>query len=224
MMGTGTDRFRRFFLSATSSVLLVILLAAILIPKGNDVLLVNGLHNDITDRFFTIITHAGDGKVFIPVIILMLFVRISYSLVALSAWAMHGVFCSVLKRLMFPESLRPAGILDDDLLYFVPGVVVHTNYSFPSGHTATAFCFAIVISLVMQKRIVFLATMGLALIVAYSRIYLLQHFLTDVVAGAVIGTATALACWYIFETYGKAPWLGHRLEIQLKRGSRDFAR
>ncbi|HZY79333.1 MAG TPA: phosphatase PAP2 family protein [Cyclobacteriaceae bacterium] len=215
---------QRFFLRATGSVLLIILLAAIIIPRGNDVLLINGFHNDFTDRFFTIITHAGDGKVFVPIIILMLFVRFSYSLVALSAWAAHGLLCSVLKRAVFPEALRPAGVLDKDLLYFVPGVDVHTNYSFPSGHTATAFCFAIVISLVTRNKIVFFISIAIALVVAYSRVYLLQHFLMDVAAGAVVGTITALACWDVFETYGKAEWLGHRLEIQLKRGSRNFAR
>lgn len=202
---------------ATSGVLLLTLAAAMLIPKGTDVLWVNGNHNEFSDRFFTFITYGGDGKIFVPLVVILLFVRFSYVLAALVAWIGHGLVCSLLKRLVFPSALRPAGAIDNDLLYFVPGVDVHTNYSFPSGHTATAFCFAILLALLVRKRIVFYVLIALALIVAYSRIYLLQHFFIDVVGGALIGTMIAFATWYLFETYGRAEWLGRRLEIQVKR-------
>lgn len=211
------DRYQRFLLLATSGVLLLILAAAMLIPKGTDVLWVNGNHNDFSDRFFTFITYGGDGKIFVPLVAILLFVRFSYVLTALVTWMGHGLICSLLKRLVFPSALRPAGAIDNDVLYFVPGVDVHTNYSFPSGHTATAFCFAILLALLVRKRIVFYVLIAFALIVAYSRIYLLQHFLIDVVGGALIGAMIAFATWYLFETYGRAEWLGRRLEIQVKR-------
>lgn len=217
-MSSNTDRFRQFLYLATGSVLLIILLASMFIPKGTDVLLINGAHHEISDRFFTFITYGGDGKVFIPLVILLLFVRFSYTLVAVTAWIGHGLICSLLKRLVFPAMLRPAGTLDHDVLYFVPNVDVHTAYSFPSGHTATAFCVAILIALLFRKRIAFFMAIAFALIVAYSRVYLLQHFLVDVVAGAFIGTVVAFGTWYLFEKYGKAEWLGRRLEIQVKRG------
>lgn len=195
--------------------MLSVFIAALLIPKGDDVLWINGNHNEFSDRFFTFITNGGDGKVFIPLIIITLFVRFSYTLAALSAWIGHGVLCSVLKKLMFPTLLRPAGTIDNDLLHFVPGVDVHTNYSFPSGHTATAFCFAMLLALVVRRRLVFFVVLAFAMIVAYSRIYLLQHFLIDVAGGAFIGTAVAYVAWQLFENYGKAEWLGRRLEIRL---------
>jgi membrane-associated phospholipid phosphatase len=217
-MITGSDRFLRFIYIATGTVLLIILLAAIFMPKGDDVLLINGHHHEILDRFFTFATYGGDGMVFLPVVVILLFVRFSYALVAISGWIGHGMICSVMKRLLFPTMLRPAGTLDHDLLYFVPGVDVHNSYSFPSGHTATAFCLAILVSLMLRKRFAFVVMIALAIIVAYSRVYLLQHFLVDVAAGAVIGTVVALATWYLFETYGKAEWLSRRLEIHVKRG------
>lgn len=209
------DQFERFLLLTGGGVLLSVFIAALLIPKGDDVLWINGNHNEFSDRFFTFITNGGDGKVFIPLIIITLFVRFSYTLAALSAWIGHGVLCSVLKKLMFPTLLRPAGTIDNDLLHFVPGVDVHTNYSFPSGHTATAFCFAMLLALVVRRRLVFFVVLAFAMIVAYSRIYLLQHFLIDVAGGAFIGTAVAYVAWQLFENYGKAEWLGRRLEIRL---------
>jgi membrane-associated phospholipid phosphatase len=214
-----TDQFHRFLLLAAGVLLLTILIAAIIIPKGNDVLFINGNHSDFSDRFFTFVTLGGDGKIFIPLIIILLFIRFSYALTAMAAWAGHGMLCSIMKKLVFPTTLRPIGHLDNELLHFVPGVDVHTNYSFPSGHTATAFCFAIVVALLLRRKSIFFIVITFAALVAYSRIYLLQHFLMDVVGGAFIGTLAAMLCWYLFESYGKAEWLSRRLEIQVKRGS-----
>src|SRR3954462_6723122 len=135
-----TDQFHRFLLLAAGGFLLAILIVAIIVPKGNDVLFINGNHNEFCDRFFTFVTLGGDGKIFIPLIVILLFIRFSYALIAISAWAGHGIICSTMKNLAFPSMLRPIGHLDNELLHFVPGVEVHTNYSFPSGHTATAFC------------------------------------------------------------------------------------
>jgi membrane-associated phospholipid phosphatase len=218
-MMKNADRFQRFLLLATSSVLLSTLFVAMLIPKGQDVLWINGNHSDFSDRFFTFVTYGGDGKIFIPLIIILLFVRFSYVLIAISAWAGHGLICSLLKRLVFPTMLRPTGTMDNDLLHFVPGVDVHANYSFPSGHTATAFCFAILVALLTRRKFVFFIAIAFAVIVAYSRIYLLQHFLIDVVGGAFIGTLVSAGIWYLFERFGQAEWLGRRLEIQVKRGA-----
>ena len=214
-----TDQFHRFLWLAAGVLLLTILIAAIVVPKGDDVLFINRNHNEFSDRLFTFITYGGDGKIFIPLIIILLFVRFSYALIAISAWAGHGIVCSIMKRLIFPSMLRPTGVLDNDLLHFVPGVDVHMNHSFPSGHTATAFCFAILIALLFRRKSVFFIVIVFAAAVAYSRVYLLQHFLMDVTAGAFIGTAVAMACWYLFETFGRAEWLGRRLEIQVKRAS-----
>ena len=216
-MMKNADRFERFLLLASGLVLLVVFIAAMLIPKGNDVLWINGNHNEFSDRFFTFVTYGGDGKIFIPLIIITLFIRFSYALATVSAWIGHGVLCSLLKKLVFPSLLRPIDTIDDHLLHFVPGVDIHTNFSFPSGHTATAFCFAILSALLVKRRLIFFVMLTFAMIVAYSRIYLLQHFLIDVVGGAFIGTIVALVAWKLFENYGKAEWLNGRLEIQVKR-------
>lgn len=214
-----TDQFHRFLWLAAGALLLTILIAAIVVPKGDDVLFINGNHSEFSDRFFTFITYGGDGKIFIPLIIVLLFVRFSYTLIAATAWAGHGIVCSIMKKLIFPSMLRPTGVIDNDLLHFVPGVDVHMNHSFPSGHTATAFCFAILLALLLRRKSVFFVMVAFAVAVAYSRVYLLQHFLIDVTAGAFIGTMIAMLCWYSFENFGKAEWLSRRLEIQVKRSS-----
>ena len=70
------------------------------------------------------------------------------------------------------------------------------QFSFPSGHTITAFAVSVALSLFYPD----LAT-GLlfcALSVAASRILLGMHFLSDVLAGAAIGTGVACgAVWAV---------------------------
>jgi undecaprenyl-diphosphatase len=63
------------------------------------------------------------------------------------------------------------------------------QFSFPSGHTITAFAVSVALSAFYPE----LAT-GLlfcAVSIAASRVLLGMHFLSDVVAGAAIGTTVA---------------------------------
>jgi undecaprenyl-diphosphatase len=65
------------------------------------------------------------------------------------------------------------------------------QFSFPSGHTITAFAVTITFSHFYPDLEA--ALMFCALSVAASRILLGMHFLSDVIAGAVIGTLLARA-------------------------------
>jgi len=63
------------------------------------------------------------------------------------------------------------------------------QFSFPSGHTITAFSVAVSLSMFYPNLAIGL--LFCAVSVALSRILLGMHFLSDVLAGAVIGTALA---------------------------------
>lgn len=64
--------------------------------------------------------------------------------------------------------------------------------SFPSGHSATAVGFAVALAILYPRgRWVYAAS---ALLVMASRVHRHAHFPTDVVAGAGVGLAWALAC------------------------------
>lgn len=63
--------------------------------------------------------------------------------------------------------------------------------SFPSGHTASAFAFATVLTTTHRELVIPVG--GLASLVAYSRVYTGVHYPADVLIGSAIGTAVGLA-------------------------------
>jgi membrane-associated phospholipid phosphatase len=78
------------------------------------------------------------------------------------------------------------------------------GYSFPSGHTSTAFATATSLSMAYPKWYVIAPSFVWASAVGYSRMHLGVHYPTDVFAGAIIGSGSA----YI--TYKANKWLNKK--------------
>ncbi|MGL4598008.1 MAG: phosphatase PAP2 family protein [Bacteroidia bacterium] len=70
-------------------------------------------------------------------------------------------------------------------------------YSFPSGHTGTAFALATSASLCYPKWYIIAPAYVWAGAVGYSRMRLGVHYPSDVGVGAFIGAASAVTCFYI---------------------------
>ncbi len=70
-------------------------------------------------------------------------------------------------------------------------VSVPNSFSFPSGHSASAFAFATGVGL--EEPWLLLPILPLAAGVAYSRVHLRVHYPFDVLVGAAIGTGMGLA-------------------------------
>lgn len=187
---------------------------SVIVPKGLEVLWINGNHNVFEDHFFSSITKLGEGWLFIPILTVLLFVKFKYALMGFSVAALHSLICLITKKILFAHELRPKNLLDNSLLHFVPGVDVHGYQSFPSGHTATIFCIAVFLSLLLQHRLWSVFLLALALGVAYSRIYLLQHFLIDIAAGACIGAISSFLVWHVFEGLKLPPWTNSSFQIK----------
>lgn len=82
---------------------------------------------------------------------------------------------------------RPSWIDSVPLLIHNP-----SDYSFPSGHSLCAFETAVPICMYFGKKWKITA-LTIAFLVAFSRLYLYVHFPTDIIGGAVLGTAFAFA-------------------------------
>jgi undecaprenyl-diphosphatase len=70
------------------------------------------------------------------------------------------------------------------------------QFSFPSGHTMTAFAVAVPLALFYPTLAI--GVFFCALSIATSRILLGMHFLSDVVAGALIGTGLGYLGYFAF--------------------------
>ncbi|MDO5511006.1 MAG: phosphatase PAP2 family protein [Weeksellaceae bacterium] len=141
------------------------------------------------DPIMAQLTHVGDGLV--PVIVLAIlsyFVPFRTWITGVAASIFTGILVQFFKKIVFPEYRRPAALIDNDLLHFVDGVKIHHMYSFPSGHTATVFGLFIFLAFVWRKHPWLQVLLALfSTLVAYTRIYLSQHFLEDTVFGALLG-------------------------------------
>lgn len=104
--------------------------------------------------------------------------------------------------MVFSDMVRPVlYFANEHELYLVPGVNMNLYHSFPSGHSATAFalCFCLTIFFLLKAKKDYGIYFGiLAVFIAFSRVYLSQHFLLDIFFGSLIGLLTAFLLYKPF--------------------------
>ncbi len=177
-------------------------------------LMLNQWHNSYSDYFFRYITEIGGGFI-IVIAVLLVFFKYRYTGLALTTLLINLIFTNSLKTLF--ANPRPkyyfAENYPDIALRYVNGVHMYTTYSFPSGHTSTAFALGLVIALSFHHKWVKLISSIMAILVGYSRIYLSQHFADDVLFGAFVGIFSALLTTYIFHKIPctKTKWMDSHL-------------
>lgn len=98
--------------------------------------------------------------------------------------------------------------MDLSLIHIVKGVELHSVDSFPSGHSATVFCFYLLACLFFNKKWIVIAGLIFALLVGYSRIYLAQHFPRDVAGGMLVAVISIVLSikiqyWWASRNYKK---------------------
>ncbi|MBI5219069.1 MAG: phosphatase PAP2 family protein [Bacteroidia bacterium] len=153
------------------------------------------------DIFFYYLTYLGDGIFAVTVIMLMLFIRFrNFFFMGLSALVSLGVV-QILKNYVFADELRPHAYFDwvkPYKLHFVDGVDINGFNSFPSGHTMSAFCIFFGLALIIKNKWLKFLFLIIAVLTGYSRVYLSEHFLIDIVAGSFIGVFFTLIIYCFF--------------------------
>jgi len=149
-----------------------------------------------------ILSAIGGGWGALTVIPLLAYMRTRRFAMSLAAvLGVTAVLVFVLKRMV--ARVRPCGCLEDvkALVFAAP-----TDFSFPSGHAAGSFAFAVFVAVVLAsalpehagarerwlRRGAAVLLVLLATGVGLSRIALGVHFPGDVLAGALLGTSVAV--------------------------------
>lgn len=136
-------------------------------------------------------TRAGDGWLWYGLGLLILMFgdhdRVAAVFAGTSATSVGLVIYALLKQAT--RRPRPCLVEPNRWAHILPP----DQYSFPSGHTIAAF--AITLSVGQFYPPLFLALLLAALLIASSRILLGMHYLSDVVAGMVLGSALGLLAY-----------------------------
>jgi len=147
--------------------------------------LFNKVINIHITKILIFITHLGDW--YLPVFIIILFiifVKNKYqSLFMILNYLCSFIFTFIIKILISrPRPLNPLIDIPD-------------KFSFPSGHTVTSIAFYIFLYFLISKKIknkfykniLLIFIILLIILIAFSRLYLKVHYLTDVIGGIIIG-------------------------------------
>lgn len=174
-------------------------------------LLQNSWHHPLADTVAPLLTHLGDGLFAFAIFLVLLLTNYRQALTALFCFATVLVLIQAGKQLVFDDALRPAAYFAalGQEIRLIEGVKVHAHNSFPSGHTASAFVLFTFLALQWRQKQLGWVMLLTAVVISYTRIYLSQHFMGDVLAGSLVGVtvATLGTAWMnaVFERRPK-PW------------------
>lgn len=167
----------------------------------------DNMHSPIMDRVMVILTSLGNGGVIWIIIAALLMINKKYrtiGLMALAALILSTILGEgVLKHVV--QRVRPS----DDIPVVNLLIAKPLSYSFPSGHTASSFAVAGVLTQYFKGYRI--EIFGLASLIAFSRLYLYVHYPTDVLAGVILGLICSKIIIYMF-TKLKNPVLDNIIE------------
>lgn len=167
------------------------------------ILRLNSYWSPLADIFFKYITYIGDGTFILIVGLLTILYSYRLGVKIVLSYAISGIFVQFLKRMVFTEIYRPPKVLSALLpqLHKVDGVDLYYFNSFPSGHTTAAFALFTILALECKSPLLKVLLLLPPLLVAYSRMYLLAHFLGDVYLGAFLGTSFSVIVYFYLNQF-----------------------
>lgn len=201
--------------------LFLVICSALLLSASKPELhiMLNKFHSPFFDVFFKYITHLGDGTVIAILAVIFLFVKYRYFFTFLMGSLSAALVVNLFKKVVFTEMYRPAKyfeLFETYKLHLVEGVNQHSLQSFPSGHTAAAFSVFLMLALVTKNNLAKLFFFFGAVIVAYSRVYISQHFIVDITAGSVLSVLFMFFAFLWVEKWEKT-WLDKSLLTKVNR-------
>ncbi|MCL1832345.1 MAG: phosphatase PAP2 family protein [Oscillospiraceae bacterium] len=151
------------------------------------------MHNGVFDTLMIVITKLGDKGVAWILAAIVLMITKKYRKVGFTmaiALILNLLLGEITLKPLFSR-LRPFIDSDITLLISEPH-----GYSFPSSHAMSSFAAATAITW-YHKR-VGICALVLAGLIAFSRLYLYVHYLSDIIVGSVLGVGCGIAAVFLF--------------------------
>lgn len=202
-----------FFIIVQVLVLAVLTYFVLTYEKSELQLIANTYYSTFFDFVFYILTHSVEFWGCLIIYVLIAFYKsYKYAIIGLLTYASAGLVTQILKRNVFPEFKRPTVNIEN--LRLIPEYFNYeqaSNFSFPSGHTTVAFALFIFLTLIVKNKKWGIVFGIMACAVAYSRVYLSQHYFIDILAGSLIGTVVTLFSFYGFNKIKFGQWGNKRI-------------
>lgn len=145
------------------------------------------LRTPVGDVWMPLISRLGNaGMIWILLMCLLLVIPRTrrWGIALAAALCLDVIVCNVLLKPMVCR-IRPC-----DVNQSVQLLIAHpTDYSFPSGHTAASFATVSALYFAGAKKL-WKITLPVAVLMAFSRMYLYVHYPTDVLGGMIVGCAS----------------------------------
>ena len=155
------------------------------------------IHNAVLDKIMIMATYAGTGA-------LVWWVALAAPFLISTKYRKTGVimtlalaFNYLIGEIIIKKSVgrdRPSSLLSDEEMK----ITRPKDHSFPSGHTASSFC-AFTVTLLCCAPAVWIPALILAATIAFSRIYLRVHYVSDVIGGLILGLIDGTAATLILQ-------------------------
>lgn len=162
---------------------------------------IQGIRTEFLDFIMPVITYLGSGGI--------IWISASVLLIFFSKYRKAGiaVLVSLILGLIL-STLILKGIVGRERPFNTYGAMFDSNslligvpsgkFSFPSGHAVSSFSAAAV--LLFYNRKIGIPAFALAVLIAFSRLYLYVHFPSDVIGGAALGIIFAFASVFTVNT------------------------
>ncbi len=196
-----------FILFRNGAVILVILglIFSLTGEKGQFLLWLTGYRHPFADYYFYYVTLLGEPHGFI-VCGLLLWLTSWKKMITIPSLGGILVVTSYSLKTFF-EHERPILYLNrigyEGPMSVLGYPMLMGHHGFPSGHSMAAWALFTLVAALIKNTWVSILCLFLAMSVSISRIYLMAHFLQDVVAGAMVGIALGYGVYYLYEQWTK---------------------
>jgi membrane-associated phospholipid phosphatase len=167
--------------------------------------LINGNNSPLADLAFQALTSIAE--VILPIVLLLYLLRFqkAFAISYVYSYALSTGLIQGLKHFIFTDSLRPLAYFASSGVkwHIIPGILISEFNSMPSGHTGAAFFMFFWVAVLLRRWFWGALAGVIAVGVAYSRVYLFQHFPVDTLVGAAIGVGSSALFYSIL--YAKSP-------------------